>query len=109
MRQSHERPDPRQSIRISVLAVLKGGTADMELLLIPRNLERVADLATNIAEDTVYLVEGTTTKHNIRGRLANTPKTRDIPATPKNCQSVPFWQYFQVCRLHCEVVTNTDI
>src|SRR6266566_4767997 len=33
------------------------GTA-MELFLVSRNLERVADLATNIAEDVVFLVEG---------------------------------------------------
>ena len=34
--------------------------AGMELLLVSRNLERVADLATNIAEDVVFLVEGKT-------------------------------------------------
>lgn len=31
-----------------------------------RHLERVADLATNIAEDTIYLTEGTIVRH---GRL----------------------------------------
>jgi phosphate transport system protein len=35
----------------------------LELLLVSRNLERVADLATNIAEDAVYLAEGKTIKH----------------------------------------------
>jgi phosphate transport system protein len=35
----------------------------LELLLISRNLERIADLATNIAEDVVFLVEGRTIKH----------------------------------------------
>ena len=39
------------------------GTA-MELFLVSRNLERVADLATNIAEDVVFLVEGKTIKHH---------------------------------------------
>jgi len=34
----------------------------LELLLVSRNLERVADLATNIAEDVVFLVEGKTIK-----------------------------------------------
>jgi phosphate transport system protein len=38
--------------------------AGMELLLVSRNLERVADLATNIAEDVVFLVEGKTIKHH---------------------------------------------
>ena len=38
--------------------------AGMELFLVSRNLERVADLATNIAEDVVYLVEGKSIKHH---------------------------------------------
>jgi len=38
--------------------------AGMELSLVSRNLERVADLATNIAEDVVFLVEGKTIKHH---------------------------------------------
>jgi phosphate transport system protein len=42
------------------------GTA-IELLLVSRNLERVADLATNIAEDVVFLVEGKTIKHHAEG------------------------------------------
>ena len=37
--------------------------AALQLLLVARNLERVADLATNIAEDAVYLAEGRTIKH----------------------------------------------
>ena len=36
----------------------------MELSLVSRNLERVADLATNIAEDVVFLVEGVSIKHH---------------------------------------------
>ncbi|MGH7698926.1 MAG: phosphate signaling complex protein PhoU [Gemmatimonadales bacterium] len=39
-------------------------SAGMELVLVSRNLERVADLATNIAEDVVFLVEGKTIKHH---------------------------------------------
>ncbi len=38
--------------------------ACMELLLVSRNLERVADLATNIAEDVVFVAEGRTIKHH---------------------------------------------
>jgi len=38
--------------------------AGTELLLVSRNLERVADLATNVAEDVVFLVEGKTIKHH---------------------------------------------
>ncbi|MDA1081583.1 MAG: phosphate signaling complex protein PhoU [Gemmatimonadetes bacterium] len=41
----------------------------LELLLIGRNLERVADLATNIAEDAVYLAEGVTIKHHMEEDL----------------------------------------
>jgi len=36
----------------------------LELLLVSRNLERVADLATNIGEDAVFLAEGKQIKHH---------------------------------------------
>lgn len=39
----------------------------LELLLVGRNLERVADLATNIAENAVYLAEGVSIKHHAEG------------------------------------------
>jgi phosphate transport system protein len=39
-------------------------TPSLELLLVSRNLERVADLATNIGEDAVFLAEGKTIKHH---------------------------------------------
>jgi phosphate transport system protein len=38
----------------------------MSLFLVSRNLERIADLATNIGEDVVYLVEGRNIKHGAR-------------------------------------------
>ena len=37
--------------------------AGMDMFLVSRNLERIADLATNIAEDVVFLVEGRNIKH----------------------------------------------
>jgi phosphate transport system protein len=40
----------------------------IELLLVGRNLERVADLATNIGEDAVYLAEGKQIKHHFEDR-----------------------------------------
>jgi phosphate transport system protein len=43
-------------------------SAGMELFLVSRNLERVADLATNIAEDVVFLVEGKSIKHHSEDR-----------------------------------------
>lgn len=41
----------------------------LQLLLVSRNLERVADLATNIAEDAVYLAEGKQIKHHFEERM----------------------------------------
>jgi phosphate transport system protein len=55
-------------------------SAGMELFLVSRNLERVADLATNIAEDVVFLVEGRSIKHHAedggeaRGRPARSAR-----------------------------------
>jgi phosphate transport system protein len=43
-------------------------SAALELFLVSRNLERVADLATNIAEDAVYLAEGKTIRHRLEDR-----------------------------------------
>ena len=43
-------------------------SASLQLLLVSRNLERVADLATNIAEDAVFLAEGKQIKHHAEDR-----------------------------------------
>jgi phosphate transport system protein len=42
-------------------------TRAVHLLLIARNLERIADHATNIAEDVVYYVEGRDIRHSLAG------------------------------------------
>jgi phosphate transport system protein len=36
----------------------------LQMMLVARNLERVADLATNLAEDVIYIVEARTIKHH---------------------------------------------
>ena len=46
-------------------------TRSVNLILVSRHLERVADHATNIAEDVIYLVEGRQIKHNV---LADPPQ-----------------------------------
>jgi len=56
----------RSMFRILVTHMLEdpkriGGA--LELLLVSQNLERIADLATNISEDVVFLVEGRSIKH----------------------------------------------
>jgi phosphate transport system protein len=47
----------------------------MELFLVSRNLERVADLATNIGEDVVFLVEGKSIKHHAEDRGESRPSS----------------------------------
>jgi phosphate transport system protein len=37
--------------------------AGIDMILVSRNLERIADLATNVAEDVVFMVEGQSIKH----------------------------------------------
>ena len=39
-------------------------TAGMDLFLVSGNIERIADLATNVAEEVVFFVEGSTIKHH---------------------------------------------
>jgi phosphate transport system protein len=43
-------------------------SAALQFMLISRNLERVADLATNIGEDAVFLAEGKQIKHHFEDR-----------------------------------------
>src|SRR5437867_4086971 len=40
-------------------------TRAMELILVARNLERVADLATNVAEEVVFIAEARVIKHHV--------------------------------------------
>lgn len=56
--------------RIVVTHILEDPTTistAIELLLVGRNLERVADLSTNIGEDAVYMAEGKQIKHRLEG------------------------------------------
>jgi phosphate transport system protein len=57
-------------------------TASLELLLVSRNLERVADLATNIGEDAVFLAEGKQIKHHAEQRPAATEGANAAAAAP---------------------------
>ena len=43
-------------------------TRSLELILVSRNLERVADLATNIAEEVVFIAEARVVKHHMEER-----------------------------------------
>jgi phosphate transport system protein len=68
-------------LKAKIFAKLSGGMTQspesvprgLELLLVSRNLERVADLATNIAEEAVFVAEARVIKHHaedasVRGR-----------------------------------------
>jgi phosphate transport system protein len=45
----------------------KAITRSVNLILVSRHLERIADHATNIAEDVIYLAQGLTIKHHVAG------------------------------------------
>lgn len=62
---THMMEDPRQI------------TAGMDMLLVSGNLERIADLATNVSEEVIYLVEGRSVKHH-----AEATQTTRPPASP---------------------------
>ncbi len=69
-----------ESIFRALLADMMGDpqtiAPSLELLLVSRNLERVADLATNIGEDAVYLAEGKQIRHRF-DEDAPTPSSND--------------------------------
>jgi phosphate transport system protein len=53
--------------------ILESPTAEiiddmLQLLSISRHLERIADHATNIAEDVIYMIEGVIYRHHFKGR-----------------------------------------
>ncbi len=58
-----------------MMADARNITPSLELILVGRNLERVADLATNIGEDAVFLAEGKQIKHHL-----DDPTRRPTPA-----------------------------
>jgi phosphate transport system protein len=45
----------------------------LDALLVARNLERVADHATNIAEDVIFWVQGADVRHNVHVTESETP------------------------------------
>jgi phosphate transport system protein len=49
----------------------------LDALLVARNLERVADHATNIAEDVIFWVRGADVRHNIAPDLPTAPRLTD--------------------------------
>ena len=49
----------------------------LDALLVARNLERVADHATNIAEDVIFWVRGADVRHNINTDMPLTPRVSD--------------------------------
>ena len=51
----------------------------LDTLLIARNLERVADHATNIAEDVIFWVRGADVRHNVPGERPVPQELRETP------------------------------
>ena len=47
----------------------------LDALLVARNLERVADHATNIAEDVIFWVQGADVRHNVGAEEHSEPAT----------------------------------
>lgn len=63
-----------------MMADAKTISPSLELLLVGRNLERIADLATNIGEDAVYLAEGKQIKHHREDDHVSADRLLTIPS-----------------------------
>ncbi len=66
-RWTDETSDPHRDRGAGSPGTRTASRAYLRLLAVSRNLERIADLATNIAEDVVYLVEGRIIRHAFKG------------------------------------------
>jgi len=59
--------EARQRVRRHVIRGIKADPEDVEVLLrinsVSKHIERIADMATNIAEDVLYMVEGDIVRH----------------------------------------------
>ena len=64
--------DTFRQVRQAVMEVPQKFDPLMQVMHISRHLERIADHATNIAEDLIYLVEGRIVRH--------TPEVAGLPA-----------------------------
>src|SRR6202789_853244 len=51
----------------------------LDALLVARNLERVADHATNIAEDVIFWVQGADVRHNVSAGEERAESTQELP------------------------------
>src|SRR5246127_5055535 len=51
----------------------------LDALLVARNLERVADHATNIAEDVIFWVQGADVRHNVPAEMESQESTHRAP------------------------------
>jgi phosphate transport system protein len=49
-------------------------SASIEIMSVSKNLERVGDLSTNIAEETIYVAEGANIKHSLGPKAEATPQ-----------------------------------
>lgn len=64
-------------VRDAICNNLENTDSLIQLLAVSRNLERVADHATNIAEDVIYLIEGQIARHGLYNHRANGSSHQD--------------------------------
>ena len=66
----------RQAVRKLVIQQIQKNPEKVESLLqinsVSKHLERIADMATNIAEDVIYMVEGEIVRHRRRDDMKST-------------------------------------
>src|SRR2546425_1008419 len=95
-----ERDVEIDGLKAKIFAKLSGGMIQtpesvprgLELLLVSRNLERVADLATNIAEEAIFVAEARVIKHHAEDApsrpvgppTSGSPSSREFSRLPRS-------------------------
>jgi phosphate transport system protein len=84
-------------------------TRAMELVLVARNLERVADLATNVAEEVVFIAEARIIKHHAEEQKAGEDFSRTLCRVPGSPRAPAVFPWTAACTRLLSMLRGRDL